>query len=172
MQVEKLDELVQEMGAVRKIVGTHQYEKPSQYRETMKEADKVLSEAHAEASKLSSSASELKDEVNTLKNTKEGLEDELEALSDKYADSSSKVSNLRAKASELESEVNTLKNTKEGLEDELEALRDEKNNILKIMQRGREFVDKWRVNFSAKEKKTITGKKYYEVSEEVYQKGT
>ena len=170
MQVEKLDELVQEMGAVRKIVGTHEYEKPSQYRETMQKADKVLAEAHAEASKLSSSASELKDEVNTLKNTKEGLKDELEALSDKYADSSSKVSNLRAKASELESEVNTLKNTKEGLEDELEALRDEKNNILKIMQRGREFVDKWRVNFSAKEKKTITGKKYYEVSEEVYQK--
>ena len=128
MQVEKLDELVQEMGAVRKIVGTHEYEKPSQYRETMQKADKVLAEAHAEASKLSSSASELKDEVNTLKNTKEGLEDELEAL------------------------------------------RDEKNNILKIMQRGREFVDKWRVNFSAKEKKTITGKKYYEVSEEVYQK--
>ena len=26
MQVEKLDELVQEMGAVRKIVGTHEYE--------------------------------------------------------------------------------------------------------------------------------------------------
>lgn len=128
MQVEKLDELVQEMGAVRKIVGTHEYEKPSQYRETMQKADKVLAEAHAEASKLSSSASELKDEVNTLKNTKEGLKDELEAL------------------------------------------RDEKNNILKIMQRGREFVDKWRVNFSAKEKKTITGKKYYEVSEEVYQK--
>ena len=70
MQVEKLDELVQEMGAVRKIVGTHEYEKPSQYRETMQKADKVLAEAHAEASRLSSSASELKDEVNALKNQK------------------------------------------------------------------------------------------------------
>ena len=38
MQVEKLDELVQEMGAVRKIVGTHEYEKPSQYRETMQKS--------------------------------------------------------------------------------------------------------------------------------------
>lgn len=38
------------------------------------------------------------------------------------------------------------------------------------MQRGREFVEKWRVNFSAKERKTITGKKYYEVSQEVYEK--
>ena len=105
MQTKKMEKLLSEIGAERKIVGTHQYEKPSQYRETMKEADKVLSEAHAEASKLSSSASELKDEVNTLKNQKNALEDKLEGLIGKYTDSSSKVSDLSAKASELESDI-------------------------------------------------------------------
>jgi len=161
MQVKKLDELVQEMGAVRKIVGTHEYEKPSQYRETMQKADKVLSEAHAEASKLSSSASELKGEVNTLKNQKNALEDNLEALIDKYGDNSSKVSDLSAKASELERDINALKNSKGGLKGALE-----KYN--KMLQQGREIDLNWQQKFIGKLKKTITGREYVEIDPKIY----
>lgn len=163
LQVEKMNELVQEMGAVRKVVGTHKYEKPSQYRETMQKADKVLSVAKENAENIER-------EIELLTINKENLVAELKELTDEVKETYDNALNLRSKASELKSEVNTLKDTKRGLKDELETLRAEKNNLLKIMQRGREFVEKWRVNFSAKERKTITGKKYYEVSQEVYEK--
>ena len=168
MQVEKLDELVQEMGAVRKIVGTHEYEKPSQYRETMQKADKVLAEAHAEASKLSSSASELKDEVNTLKNQKNALEGKLEGLSDKYTDSSSKVSKLSAKASELESDINALKNNKGVLKGELGDLKGTLEKYNKMLQQGREIDLNWRQKFVGKLKKSITGREYVEIDPKIY----
>ena len=163
LQVEKMDELVQEMGAVRKVVGTHKYEKPSQYRETMQKADKVLSVAKENAENIER-------EIELLAINKENLVAELKVLTDEVKETYDNALNLRSKVSELKSEVNTLKDTKRGLKKELETLRADKNNLLKIMQRGREFVEKWRVNFSAKERKTITGKKYYEVSQEVYEK--
>lgn len=168
MQIKKMDELVQEMGAVRKIVGTHEYEKPSQYRETMQKADKVLSEAHAEASKLSSSASELKDEVNTLKNQKNALEGKLEGLSDKYANSSSKVSELSAKASELESDINALKNNKGVLKGELGDLKGTLEKYNKTLQKGREIDLNWRQKFVGKLKKSITGREYVEIDPKIY----
>lgn len=168
MQTKKMEKLLSEIGAERKIVGTHQYEKPSQYRETMKEADKVLSEAHAEASKLSSSASELKDEVNTLKNQKNALEDKLEGLIGKYTDSSSKVSDLSAKASELESDINALKNNKGVLKGELSDLKDALEKYNKVLQQGREIDLNWRQKFVGKLKKSITGREYVEIDPKIY----
>lgn len=50
--LEIMEELIQEMGAERKLVGTHEYERPAQYRETMREAEEVLERSKTQADQI------------------------------------------------------------------------------------------------------------------------
>lgn len=62
--LEIMEELIQEMGAERKLVGTHDYERPAQYRETMRKAEKVLECSKDQANQIISEANKERYELS------------------------------------------------------------------------------------------------------------
>lgn len=80
MQSQKLSELIQSLGAERKEVGTHEYIKPSQYREIMKEAEEIKLQTNKIELEHSLNIQKMTSEVDELKNLIEVSKKELSAL--------------------------------------------------------------------------------------------
>jgi len=102
LQTEKLTELIHSMGAERKKVGTHEYIKPSQYREMMAEATEKLNstisvsnQMMSDAQKTRSEAFELKNDIEVLKRQKDSLERELEPFKSKRDELLTEINHLK-----------------------------------------------------------------------------
>lgn len=80
MQSQKLSELIKSLGAERKEVGTHEYIKPSQYREIMKEAKKIQLQTNKVELDHSLNVQKMTSEVDELKKLIEHQKEELSSL--------------------------------------------------------------------------------------------
>jgi len=151
IQTNKLSELIHSMGAERKIVGTHEYIKPNQYREIMAEAKNryfkatnIVENLSKDAENLRSEASELKKIIELSKANLNTLKDEIEPLKQKSNQLSNEITeleskkdymllrtqNLRSEAFELEININMLKDNKVSLEEEIEPFKRNRASLL------------------------------------------
>ena len=116
MQSQKLSELIQSLGAERKEVGTHEYIKPSQYREIMQEAEKVQRktsqtefEHGLKVRNLLSKASELEKRIETKKIVLNGLESEIRPLEDEMRLIKTEINSKKGELQLIEQEKQVLK---------------------------------------------------------------
>lgn len=80
MQSQKLSELIKSLGAERKEVGTHEYIKPSQYREIMQEAEKIQLQTNKLELDHSLNVQKMTSEVDELKKLIEYQKEQLSSL--------------------------------------------------------------------------------------------